>query len=76
MGVWVLDWQSRQAYTVSSAQILGWDSARVMLAPGQVADGMCLDRDPLAGPGDQGCQVRVPDDRTWPYTREGVTGCQ
>jgi hypothetical protein len=55
-----IDCQSRQAYIVGSAQIVGWDSALGRLAPGQVANGMCLDRAPLAVPVDQVCQVRVP----------------
>lgn len=55
-----IDCQLRQAYTVGSAQIVGWDSALGRLVPRQVADGMCLDRAPLAVPVDQVCQVRVP----------------
>ncbi|HEY7494832.1 MAG TPA: amidohydrolase [Candidatus Tectomicrobia bacterium] len=41
------------AYTVGSAQILGWDKALGRLAPGMAADFICLDRDPLAVPLDQ-----------------------
>jgi predicted amidohydrolase YtcJ len=61
--------EALQAYTVGSAQILGWESALGMRAPGQVADGMCLDRDPLAVPGDQVRQVRVT--RTIVHGRQG-----
>ena len=51
--------EALRAYTVGSAQILGWDNALGMLAPGKVADCICLDRDPLALPVDQVRQVRV-----------------
>jgi predicted amidohydrolase YtcJ len=51
--------EALRAYTVGSAQILGWDNALGMLAPGKVADCICLDRDPLALPVDQVHQVRV-----------------
>jgi predicted amidohydrolase YtcJ len=51
--------EALRAYTVGSAQILGWDNILGMLAPGKVADCICLDRDPLALPVDQVRQVRV-----------------
>ena len=51
--------EALRAYTVGSAQILGWDNVLGMLAPGKVADCICLDRDPLALPVDQVRQVRV-----------------
>jgi predicted amidohydrolase YtcJ len=51
--------EALRAYTVGSAQILGWDSTLGMLAPGKAADCICLDRNPLAVPVDQVRQVRV-----------------
>jgi predicted amidohydrolase YtcJ len=51
--------EALRAYTVGSARILGWDNALGMLAPGKVADCICLDRDPLAVPVDQVRHVRV-----------------
>jgi predicted amidohydrolase YtcJ len=51
--------EALRAYTVGSAQILRWDNVLGMLAPGKVADCICLDRDPLAVPVDQVRNVRV-----------------
>ena len=51
--------EALRAYTVGSAQILGWDNALGVLAPGKMADCICLDQDPLALPVDQVRQARV-----------------
>jgi predicted amidohydrolase YtcJ len=51
--------EALRAYTVGSAQILGWDNALGILAPGKVADYICLDRDPLALPVDQVRNVQI-----------------
>lgn len=51
--------EALHAYTVGSARILGWNNVLGMLAPGQAADFICLDRDPLAVPVDQVRNVRV-----------------
>jgi predicted amidohydrolase YtcJ len=51
--------EALRAYTVGSAQILGWDNALGMLTPGKAADFICLDQDPLAVPVDQVRHIQV-----------------
>jgi predicted amidohydrolase YtcJ len=51
--------EALRAYTVGSAQILGWDNTLGRLVPGMAADFICLDRDPLAVPVDQVRHMQV-----------------